>query len=97
MGEEEGGDALAILVIKERSSRMFAATVVPRRSAGEYAAKRVVSFIKGTGCNHIRAGVRPNNEPAVVDLVERLGKARWGSALSAARGALGSFVLASLR
>lgn len=46
MGERKGGDKLAILVITGRFSRILAAAVAPRKSTGEYVAKRVVAFMK---------------------------------------------------
>lgn len=76
IGEEEGGENLAVRMVKERSARMLAAIVVPRKSTGEYAAKRVVALMKETGCDPIRVGVKSDNELAVVDLVEQVGKVR---------------------
>ena len=44
MGEETGGNTLAVLVAKDRSSRALMSTVVPRKSTGEIVSKRVVAF-----------------------------------------------------
>lgn len=76
MGVQECGNKLAILVVKERMPRMLAATVVRRKTTGEYAAKRVVAFMRETGCDQIRAGIKSDNEPGKVDLVERVSKVR---------------------
>lgn len=76
MGEKEGGDKLAVLVVQERLSRMLVATVAPSKSTGEYVAKRVVAFMKETGSDQIRVGIKSDDEPAIVDLVERVGRVR---------------------
>lgn len=76
MGEQRGGDKQVILVIKEMVSWMLAGTVVPRKSMGEYVARREVAFMKETGCDQIRVGVKSDRELASVDLVERVGKVR---------------------
>lgn len=74
--EEEGGDKLAALAINARISRMLAATMAPRKSTGEHAAQRAAAFVKGGACDQIRASVKSDKEPAIVDLVERVGKVR---------------------
>lgn len=54
MGDGSIAEKTAVLVIKERIWKMLAATVVPWKSTGEYAV----------------IGAKPDNEPAIVDLVE---------------------------
>ena len=41
MGEEEGGGTLAVLVGRERTTKATFATVVPRKSTGEWISKRL--------------------------------------------------------
>lgn len=58
-------------MVKDRTARMLAATVAPRMSPGGYVASRVVAFMNERGCDHIPEGIKSDNEPAAVDLVER--------------------------
>lgn len=62
MGEEESVEKVAVWVVKERLSKMLAAIFVPRKPAGEYAAERVVAFIRETGCDRIRVGMKSGND-----------------------------------
>lgn len=49
---------------------MFAATVVPRKSTGEYAAKRVVAFMIETSCGQLRFNTMSDDVLAILGLVE---------------------------
>ena len=49
MGEPEGGRTLTLLVAKERRTRMVMVSVIPKKSSGEFAAKRVLAFMKEIG------------------------------------------------
>ena len=69
-----GGDdtsVLTILVAKERDTGMTCSTVVPRKGAtGEFAAKRIVAFIREIGCEFVTVIVKSDQEPAIQALIE---------------------------
>ena len=46
MGDEGNEKTLAIVVAHERSERMTMETVAPRKSSGEWLAKRVMAFMR---------------------------------------------------
>lgn len=66
-GGESVTEKTAVLAVTEQSSQMLAATVVPRKSTGQCAAKRVVVFMRETGCDQVGINVKCENEPAIVD------------------------------
>ena len=86
MGEEEGEKTLAMLVTRERSSGMTMSTVAPRKSSGEWLAKRVMAFMREAGCEVEAVVMKTDNEPALVKVVEEIGRLR------AARGGRGMVV-----
>ena len=77
LGEEDVTDKkLTVLVVKERLSKMLSATVVPSKSTGEFAAQRVVAFMKEVGCDLIPLTMKSDNEPAIAALVADIGRIR---------------------
>ena len=76
MGEEKEGKTLAILVGRERETKAVMATVVPRKSSGEWVAKRMMAWMKELGYEFCDVIVKSDNEPALVSLVEAWGKLR---------------------
>ena len=86
MGEEQGGKTLAFLVGRERWKKATMATVAPRKSSGEWLARRVRAWMVEIGCAYGEVVVKTDNEPALVALVEALGRER------AARGGGGMVV-----
>ena len=76
MGEESGGRTLTILVAKERDSRAAMSIVVPRKSDGEWLAKRVLAWMREIGYEMCPVTVKTDNEPAIVAVVEALGRHR---------------------
>ena len=70
MGEETGGNTLAILVAKDRSSRALMSTVVPRKTTGEFVSKRVVAFMKELGFEMSVVTLKTDNEPALVAMAD---------------------------
>ena len=76
MGEPKGGKTLTMVVAKERRSRMIMCCVVPMKSSGEFAAKRVVAFMKEVGLDMAEINVKTDNEPAIKSLVEKIGNLR---------------------
>ena len=76
MGEETGGKTLSILVAKDRSSRALMATVVPRKSTGEFVSKRIVAFMRELGCEMSAVTVKTDNEPALMAVADDVAKVR---------------------
>ena len=76
MGEEGGGKTLAVLVGKMRETKAIMATVVPRKSSGSWAARRLMAWMRELGHAHGDVIVKSDNEPAVKSLVEEWGRLR---------------------
>ena len=75
MGKETGGNTLAVLVAKDRSSRALISTVVARKRTGEFVSKRVVTFMREVGCEKSVVTLKTDNEPmlkAVADVVAKV-------------------------
>ena len=86
MGDEGSEKTLAIVVVKERSTGAVMATVVPRKSYGEWMAKRTMTFMRELGCEQEKVMMKTDNEPALVKVVEEVGRLR------AAKGGKGMMV-----
>ena len=56
---------MSILVATDRSSKAVMATVVPKKSTGEFVSKRVVAFMRELGCEMSAVTVKTDNEPAL--------------------------------
>ena len=76
MGEEKGGKTLAMLVGRERRSRATLSTVVPRKTTGEWTAKRLTAWLREIGLEHSDIIIKSDNEPALVSVVDGLSRAR---------------------
>ena len=74
--KEDGTGGLTILVARERHTRMTLATVVPSKSTGTFAAKRVVEFLKEIGCRTGDLLLKTDQEPAIRALVAEICKVR---------------------
>ena len=73
MGEEKGEKTLAMLVAKERVTRAMLCTVAPRKSSGEFLAKRLLAFMREVGCELEQVTVKCDNEPALVVVADFVG------------------------
>ncbi len=78
-----------MLVARERSGGMTLSTVAPRKSSGEWLAKRVMAFMREAGCEVEAVAMKTDNEPALVKVVEEVGRLR------AAKGGRGLVVESS--
>ena len=76
MGDEGEDRTLAVLVAKERSRGMVMSTVAPRKSSGQWLAKRVMAFMKEAGCEVEAVVMKSDNEPALTKVVEEIGRLR---------------------
>ena len=76
MRDEGSEKTLAMLVARERSGGMTLSTVAPRKSSGEWLAKRVMAFMREAGCEVEAVVMKTDNEPALVKVVEEVGRLR---------------------
>lgn len=76
MGEEKEGETLAMLVGRERKTRATVATVVPRKSTGEWVSRRLMAWLRELGVEFNDIIVKSDNEPALVSMVEAWGRLR---------------------
>ena len=76
MGDGLGGSNLTFLIAKERLSKAVMGTVVPSKSTGEFAARRVLAFMREFGCDYTEINMKSDNEPALKVLVENVGRLR---------------------
>ena len=76
MGDEGSEKTLAMLVARERSRGMTLSTVAPRKSSGEWLAKRVMALMREAGCEVEAVVMKTDNEPALVKVVEEVGRLR---------------------
>ena len=86
MGEEKSEKTLVMLVAKETTTKAVMGCVVPKKSEGEWLAKRVMAFMREFGCELEAVTMKTDNEPALVKVVENIGRLR------AAKGGTGMVV-----
>ena len=86
MGDEGSEKTLAMLVVKERMTKAVMACVAPRKSSGQWLVGRVMAFLREVGCEVEKMTMKTDNEPALVKVVEEVGRLR------AAKGGRGMVV-----
>ena len=86
MGEEKSEKTLAMLVAKERTTKAVMCCVAPRKSSGEWLAKRVMACMREFGCELEKVTIKTDNEPALVAVADQVGRLR------AAKGGKGMVV-----
>ena len=62
MGDEESEKTFAMLVVKGRSTKAVMVCVAPRKSSGEWLAKRVMAFKREMGCEVEKVIMKTDNE-----------------------------------
>ena len=68
-----GGEGLTVLVARERSTRMTMATVVPRKGAvGDFAAARIMAFIRELGLAEADIIMKGDQEAAIKAVIEKV-------------------------
>ena len=82
-GEKEARKTLTMLVVRMRDVRMTMSSLAPSKSAGDFVAKRIVTFIKECGCEGADMIMKADQEPATVSLLEKVAQER------AANGGIG--------
>ena len=73
--KDEPGGTIPCLVVKETSSKVCMATMVPSKSVDQFVVKRVVAFLTEVGCLHGDVIVK-SDENAIKCVVEEVGKHR---------------------
>lgn len=69
MGEGEG-KTLAMLVGRKKCTKATMATVVPRKSTGEWTSRRLMAWLRELGLEFNDIIVKSDSEPALLNLVE---------------------------
>ena len=72
--EHEPGKTVPIVAVKERSSKMVMASVVPRKSSGTFVSKRIMAFLKEVGCEFGDIVVKSDQEAAIKAVVADVGR-----------------------
>ena len=72
--EDDPQRNVRVLVVKERTSKIFMSAAVPRKTTGAYIAIRVVGFLREVGCLHGDMVVKSDQEPALRSIVENVGR-----------------------
>ena len=75
-GDEDGSGSLAVLVVRERGTRMTMASVTPSKSTGAFIAKRVVGFMRDIGCEQGDITIKSDQEPAMKATITEFGRVR---------------------
>ena len=76
MGDEGEDKKWTILVAKERSTKMTMASVLPSKSSGAFAARRVVAFMREIGCEFGDLTMKSDNEESIKALVTEVARVR---------------------
>ena len=76
LGDEDGSKSMTVLMAIERATRMKMCTPVPSKSTGEFVARRILAFMKETGCKYGDMVVKSDQEKAIVAILEKVGKLR---------------------
>ena len=75
LGEEnDPGNTVPVFVMRERTTRMTLAVVVPTKSTNTYIARRIVAFMKEIGVVHGDLLVKTDQEPAIMAIIEEAGR-----------------------
>jgi hypothetical protein len=74
--ENDPGNTVPVFVMRERTTRMTLAAVVPSKSTNTYIARRIVAFMKEIGVVHGDVLVKTDQEPAIMAIVEEAGRVR---------------------
>ena len=71
--------AATILGVKEKDRRMHMSTAVPKKGGSvDFVAKRVMAFLDELGLSHCPVAFETDQEPSIIDLVNKLKSLRVG-------------------
>jgi hypothetical protein len=74
--EREPGEALTVLIVKERTTKMAMATVVPSKSTGRFVSERVVAWMAEVGIDKGDVVMKSDQENAIKCVVEAIATLR---------------------
>jgi hypothetical protein len=74
--EGEPHQTLSVLVVREGLTKMTMSSAVPSKSTGTFIAKRVVSFMREIGLEHVDVIAKSDQEPAINALLLEVGRVR---------------------
>ena len=72
--KEVAGQTLACMVVREAETTMTMAAAAPYKTTGTYISERVVASLHEKGCLHGDIIVRSDQKPAVMSIIEEVGK-----------------------
>lgn len=72
----EPGQTLPVMVVRERSTRVMLAVALPARASNSDIARMRVAFMKEVGVAHRDMVVNTDQDPAIMLIVEEVGRAR---------------------
>ncbi len=73
---EGEGEGMTMLVGRERKTRMTLSSAVPSKTTGEFAAKRVVAFMREIGCEQGDVVIKTDQEPAMQSMMMKVSEVR---------------------
>ena len=76
MGNEGAARTLAMLVVKERSTKAVMLCITPAKSSGEFLGKWVLTIMREWGCELEAVIVNTDNEPSLLQVVEMVARLR---------------------
>ena len=74
MGAEGEDDTWAIFVIKEKTTNMSMATVVPSKSTGKFVRARCRAFLEELGLESVDVIAKSVQEPAIKAIAHEVGQ-----------------------
>ena len=70
---------MQVLVGRERATRMTASTVLPTKGCDEFAAKRMMAFLREIGADKGHITMKSDQEPAIVAVLNEISRHRAGA------------------
>ena len=74
--EEETQKTLTVLVRRMRGTRMIMSTLMPSTTTGEFAANRIMAYLRECGCEIAKIAVKSDQEPAVLSMLADVNNVR---------------------
>ena len=75
-GEEEAFKNLTVLVGRMRGTRMTLSALMPSKSTGEFASRRIMAFLRECGCELSKIIIKTDQEPAILSMIADVIKIR---------------------
>ena len=75
-GEKDPGNAIAVLVEKESTTKMAMSSVAPNKSTGEFLCRRAMAYLSEAGCESGDVTMKSDQEPSKVSILKDIEKVR---------------------